>query len=219
MLLALAVPALGASTAYAPHVDPADFVAGVDHPFLPLVPGTVFRFNETVGKHVREIVVTVTSDTKIVMGVKCVVVRDQEFEKGKLIEDTYDWYAQDKQGNVWYFGEDTKEMRNGKVDPEGSWEAGVRGAQPGLALPAQLAPGQPYRQEYLKGVAEDMAQIVAVADSVTVPFGALGGCVRVREWSPLEHGSEMKWYAKGVGVVRSESTEHEIAELMSVTRP
>ena len=208
------------SAPYNPHIDPADFQTKVDNPYLPLVPGTTFRFVETLGKHTSENEVTVTPDTRVVMGVTCVVVRDVVREKGVLKEDTYDWYAQDKHGNVWYFGEDTKEFRpNGKVDTEGSWEAGIGRNRPGIIMPGHPVPGAPFRQEYGPGHAEDMGQVVAVNDSVTVPYGSFGGCVRTKEWSLLEPGTEKKWYAKGIGVVRTESTEKEIATLVSVTRP
>jgi len=223
LILLLALLALAAgkpkSAPYAPHIDPANFVARVDNPFFPLAPRTRYLLIEKAGKRVSENAITVTSETRVIMGVTCVVVRDQETEKGVLKEDTYDWYAQDKLGNVWYFGEDTKEFKDGKVNPEGSWEAGVNGALPGIVMPAHPAPGEPYRQEYGKGVAEDMGQIVSVSDSVTVPYGKFTGCVRTREWSLLESGSEKKWYARGVGVVRTESTEKEVAELVSVVRP
>jgi hypothetical protein len=223
-LLLTATPELAAAKAhggpYDPHIEPANFVTGVDNPYFPLVPGTTFKLVEKLGKHVSENTLAVTSETKVVMGVTCVVVRDQVTEKGVLKEDTRDWYAQDKDGNVWYFGEDTKEfLDHGKVSAEGSWEAGVNGAFPGIMMKGDPVPGEPFRQEYGKGVAEDMGQIVAVNESVTVPFGTFTGCVRTKEWSLLEAGTEKKWYAKGIGVVRTESTEKEVAELVSVTRP
>jgi hypothetical protein len=206
--------------AHDPHIDPSNFVTTVDNPYFPLVPGTTFKLVEKQGKRVSENTITVTCDTKLILGVSCTVVRDQVMENGVLEEDTYDWYAQDKQGNVWYFGEDTKEFHDhGKASAEGSWEAGVNGAQPGIMMTGHPALGTPYRQEYSRGVAEDMGQIVAVSDSVTVPYGTFAHCVRTREWSQLETGTEWKWYAKGVGIVRTESTGKEVAELVSVTRP
>ncbi len=221
-LVAASVQAKGPSrhAAYQPHIDPANFVTVVDNPYFPLVPGTTFKLVEKLGKHVSENTITVTPDTKVVMGVTCVVVRDKVVEKDVVKEDTFDWYAQDKQGNVWYFGEDTKEFKDkGQVSTEGSWEAGINGCQPGIIMMGSPAPGAPYRQEYGKGIAEDMGQIVAINDAVKVPYGAFTGCVRTKEWSLLEPGTERKWYAKGVGVVRTESTEHEVAELVSVTKP
>jgi len=205
---------------YHPQIDPASFQTTVDNPYLPLVPGTSFKIIEKQGRHTRENDVTVTSDTKVIMGVTCVVVHDVVHEKGVLKEDTYDWYAQDKQGNVWYFGEDTKEYHApDKYNTEGSWEAGVGKNQPGIIMPANPTPGAPFRQEYGPGHAEDMGQVIAVNQSVTVPYGTFKDCVRTKEWSLLESGSEKKWYAKGIGVVRTESTEKEVAVLVSVTKP
>ena len=204
---------------YHPKIEPAEFTHVVDNPYFPLVPGTTFAFVEKAGRETRENKVTVTHDTKTVMGVKCVVVHDTVTVRGVLSEDTFDWYAQNKQGAVWYFGEATREFKSGgRVSTEGSWEAGVRGAQPGIVMPANPQPGEPYRQEYLAGEAEDMGQVVAVGETVTVPFGTLKDCVRTKDWSMLERGSEKKWYARGLGVVRTESSSGEVATLISVTK-
>ena len=214
-----AAPAAAKGAAYHPAIDPANFQHQVDHPYLPLVPGTSYRYLERQGGETRENEVTVLPDTKVVMGVACVVVHDVVREGGELREDTYDWYAQDKQGNVWYFGEDTKEMKHGKVDTEGSWEAGVGNNSPGIIMPAAAKPGKPFRQEYGPGHAEDMGQIVAVGEATLVPYGAFKDCVRTKEWSLLEPGAEKKWYARGVGVVRTESTSKEVSVLVSMTKP
>ena len=152
------------------------------------------------------------------MGVKCVVVRDAVKLDGVVLEDTFDWYAQDKQGAVWYFGEDTKEFKSGgRVVTEGSWEAGVNG-QPGIIMPAHPKPGQPYKQEYSPNNAEDMGQVVAVGETVTVPAGTYQDCVKTKEWSMLESGHGYKWFATGVGFVRSEASPGEVATLMSVSK-
>ena len=207
-----------AADAYHPHIDPADFQEKVDHPYFPLVPGTVTKFIEKDGVQTSENVVEVTHDTKILMGVKCVVVHDSVTLDGELKEDTYDWYAQAKDGSVWYFGEDTKEYKaGGKVSTEGSWQAGING-QPGIILPANPKPGEPYRQEYSPDNAEDMGQVVAIDQSTTVPYGTFTGCVKTKDWSMLESGSENKWYAKGIGVVREEASAGEVATLVSVTK-
>ena len=184
---------------YDPAIDPADFVATIDNPLMPLAPGTrlVYGGEENVE-------VTVTSDTRVVLGVTCVVVRDTVTVGGQLVEDTYDWYAQDTEGNVWYFGEDTKEYENGEVvSTEGSWEAGVDGARPGIVMHAtQPQAGTPYRQEYYPCEAEDMAEVVSVSQSVTVPAGSYDSCLQTREFTPLEPDvNEYKYYAPGVGLV------------------
>ncbi len=203
---------------YHPKIDPANFTHVVNNPYFPLVPGTVATFIEKEGSESRENVVTVTHDTKTVMGVKCVVVHDTVSIGGVVKEDTFDWYAQDKEGAVWYFGEDTKEFKKGgKVNTGGSWEAGVDG-QPGIIMPAHPKPGAPYRQEYSPGNAEDMGQVVAIDETTTVPHGTFKHCVKTKDWSMLESGHEHKWYAKGVGCVRAESSDGEVSTLISVKK-
>jgi hypothetical protein len=218
--LAVALGAIAKSGGYHPNIDPANFQSRIDNPYFPLVPGTEYRYVERVGRDSSVDVTTVTSDTKTIMGVACVVVHDQLSHNGKVKEDTFDWYAQDKQGNVWYFGEDTKEfLPGGRVKTEGSWTAGEGKNLPGIIMKANPTPGPSYRQEYSPGNAEDMGQIVAVHEKVTVPYGTFADCVRTKEWSLLEPGTEKKWYARGVGVVREESTEHEISTLVEVKTP
>jgi hypothetical protein len=201
---------------YQPKIEPGNFSSVINHPYYPLKPGTIMTFIEKDGDETRNRTVTVMHETKIIMGVKCVVVHDIVATDGDIEEDTYDWFAQDKEGTVWYFGEATREFKGrGRISTEGSWEAGVNG-QPGIIMPAHPLPGPPYRQEYSPDVAEDMGQIVALNESITVPFGAFTGCLRTKEWSLLESGAEKKWYAKGIGLVRIESTGGEVMTLVSV---
>jgi hypothetical protein len=172
----------------------------VDNPLFPLVPGTRYVYQS--GEETIE--VTVTDDTKQILGVTAIVVRDVVSVGGEIMEDTYDWYAQDKTGDVWYLGEDTKEYENGQlVGTRGSWEAGVDGAQPGIIMhAAQPAVGVPYRQEYYVCEAEDWGEVVSLNESVTVPYGSFDNCLQIREFSPLEPGiSEYNYYAPGVGLV------------------
>ncbi len=195
-------------TAYNPVIDPAQFAKAVDNPFFPLVPGTTHRFRTMSDEGGEEIVVTVTPETRVVAGVTCTVVHDVVSEGGQVIEDTWDWFAQDRAGNVWYFGEDTKEYERGRVSTEGSWEAGVRGAKPGMIMPVHPTVGRIYRQEYLVGEAEDEAQVMALDETVTVAAGTFSGCVKTQEWSRLEPGVlEHKYYAPGVGVVAEATIE------------
>ena len=169
--------------AYAPHIDPAHFTTKIDNEYLPLKPGTSFVYE---GGTERDRM-TVTHDTKKVMGVECVVVDDRAWEEGKLIEKTYDWFAQDKEGSVWYFGEDTKEYENGEVvSTKGSWEAGVDGAKPGIIMQAEPKVGQSYRQEYYPGEAEDMAKVQSLNESVRVPYGSFDHVLETKEWTPLQ---------------------------------
>ena len=185
--------------AYAPRIDPAEFTTAIDNEYLPLKPGTTFVYQG--GAERNEM--SVTHDTREVMGVECVVVDDRAWESGKLIEKTYDWFAQDNKGTVWYFGEDTKEYNNGKVtSTKGSWEAGVDGAKPGIIMQAHPKVGQSYRQEYYKGEAEDMAKAISLDESVRVPYGSFDGVLETKEWTPLEPSyAEHKYYARGVGQV------------------
>ncbi len=183
---------------YNPEINPANFVAAVDNPLYPLVPGTKLVYRE--GSETIE--VSVTRDTKQILGVTCVVVRDTVSVDGEVSEDTFDWFAQDKDGNVWYFGEDTKEYEDGKVvSTEGSWEAGVGGAKPGYVMLAAPKVGDTYRQEYFPCHAEDMAEVLSLDESVSVPYGNLENCLKTRDYSPLEPAAnENKYYCPGLGV-------------------
>ena len=176
----------------------------VDNPYFPLEPGTTFIYRgETDGAPTRN-VTSVTYDTKVILGVTTIVVHDQAFEEGVLVEDTYDWFAQDVDGNVWYFGEDTKELdEDGNViSTEGSWEAGVDGAQPGIIMLADPKKGDRYQQEFLPGVAEDMAQVLGYKKSLCVSYGCFKDVLQIKEWSPLDPGVvEHKYYAEDVGFI------------------
>jgi hypothetical protein len=202
-------------------IDPADFVTTIDNPYMPLTPGTVFHY-EGAGGGIPELnAVHVTRRTKLILGVTCVVVADTVLADGSLTEATADWYAQDRDGNVWYFGEDSKQYENGVlVGTEGSWEAGVDGARAGIVMEAHPRVGDSYRQEYLKDVAEDQAQVLGLSASVTVPFGSYENCLRTKEWSRLEPGVvEEKYYAQSVGVLKAVTVEggSDHSELVSVT--
>lgn len=206
-------------TTYHPVIDPSEFSAKVDNPYFPLVPGTTYHFTEKSRFETTTTTLFVTHQTRRVMGVECVVVHDVSTIDGRVAEDTFDWYAQRKDGSVWYFGEETREISpGGQVSTLGSWEAGVGGAQPGLVMSAAPKPGAPYRQEYLAGVAEDMGQVVALGESVTGPTGTYRDTVKTRDWSMLEPGNEFKWYARGVGVVQETGTAGERVTLVSVER-
>jgi hypothetical protein len=217
-MIAAAAAVLGEK--YQPQIDPANFQSKIDNPYFPLVAGTRYEYLETVMGETFSRQTTVTSETKTIMGVKCVAMHDILAAKGEVKEDTYDWYAQDKRGTVWYFGEATIEMKPGHLrSSAGSWEAGDRGALPGIMMPGQAKPGGPYRQEYYPNWAEDMGQIVAVGETVTVPAGTFTNCLRTKEWSLLESGAEKRWYAPGVGFVRTEAVGGELVVLVSVKRP
>jgi hypothetical protein len=190
---------------FAPRFNPDSFVRQVDNRFFPLVPGTRFIYvGEEDGERVSN-VTYVTTDRKRILGISAIVVLDRLFDAdGALKEKTFDWYAQDTRGNVWYLGEDTEELEDGKVvSTEGSWEAGVHGARAGIIMPAHPTVGKQYRQEFLEGEAEDEAVIVDRGLDVSVPYGAFHNCVKTVEFTRLEPGiKEAKFYCPGVGVVK-----------------
>jgi hypothetical protein len=142
----------------------------------------------------------VTDKTKRVMGVTTLVIWDRVWLDDQLIEETYDWYAQDQEGNVWYFGEDSKQYKNGKVvSTKGSWEGGVNDAMPGMIMKNKLTVGDSYRQEYYQGEAEDMAEVVSLNEKVVVPYGSFENCIKTKDWSALEPDViEYKYYSPSV---------------------
>jgi len=184
-----------------PDFDPDNFVRYVTHPYFPLTPGTTYIYEGDTDNGHERIKVSVLSRTKKILGVTATVVRDTVWIDDELAEETIDWFAQDRNGNVWYLGETTKEYENGKVvSTAGSWEAGVDGAIPGIAMLAHPKVGDIYRQEFLAGEAEDMAQVINLNASITVPYGSFRNVLVTKEWTPLEPGvSENKYYARGVG--------------------
>ena len=201
-------------------IDPADFVATVDNPYFPLEPGTTYVFAGTSEGEREVVTVRVTARTKVIQGVTCVVVRDTVRTGGEVTEDTFDWYAQDVDGNVWYMGEDTKEYDHGEVvSTEGSWEGGVHGALPGVIMPADPTVGLAYTQEHYAGQAEDKGKIVALGRQVSVPFGSFDDVLITEDWTPLEQNVlERKSYAPGIGVVFEELVKggQEVLRLVEV---
>ena len=187
-------------------INPGNFVRKIDNPYFPLKPGTTFTYKGTKDGAPTRDVVAVTNNTKKILGVTCTVVHHRSFEDGVFVEDTFDYYAQDKEGTVWYFGEDTKELdENGNVvTTEGTWRAGVDGAQPGVIMKVHPKKGDRYPQEVAPDVAEDMAQVLSLNKSICVSYGCFDHVLLTREWSPLEKGVvENKYYAKGVGFIFS----------------
>jgi hypothetical protein len=185
-------------------LDPADFVAEIDNRYWPMSPGSTWVYRETDAEGaVQRVEVTVTDRTKTILGIEATVVHDVVTEDGQLIEDTFDWYAQDTAGNVWYLGEATKEFENGKVSTtKGSWEAGVDGAQAGIIVPADPKVGMVYRQEYYAGEAEDEGEVLSLDERAEVPFGSFDNLLITKDTTPLEPDIlEHKFYAEGVGPI------------------
>jgi len=213
------LPRFGPGSAYHPKIDPVDFGPNVDNPLFPLKPGTTLTYEGTKdGKKARNLFAS-TTQTKVVDGVTCRVVFDQLFLDGKLAERTYDYYAQDDHGNVWYFGEDTTKLdaQGNLTDTEGSFRAGVDGAQPGVFMPAQPVVGTKFRQEYYKGHAEDQFKVLSLAAPVTVPYGSFPNALKTEETTRLEHGVvDNKYYVSGIGEVEETSVKGPVEKLLLV---
>jgi hypothetical protein len=210
--------------AYEPEL-PTAWSARVTNPWFPLIPGTVWQYRNQTEDGLETIRVEVLSATRVVNGVTATIVHDEVFLDGSLIEDTFDWYAQDSDGNVWYLGEDTKELENGRVvNTDGSWEWGKNGALPGIYMWANPGAhmGESYRQEFYRDEAEDWGKVIAVDASVTVPAGTFTGCVKTEDWNAIEGRAntlEHKYYCSGRGTVlehpAGEPTER--VELIQIT--
>jgi hypothetical protein len=184
-------------------IDPADFTTQIDNPYWPMAPGSHWVYREAENGELQRVDVTVTNQTKRIAGIEARVVHDLVTKDGEKVEDTFDWYAQDKDGNLWYLGEDTKEYENGKVvTTEGSWEHGIDGAQAGIVVPAEPKQGIEYREEYYAGHAEDGAEVLSVDGKVQVPFGMFRDALITRNYSGIEPNvEELKYYARDVGPV------------------
>jgi hypothetical protein len=191
---------------YEPEVQPGDFVSEIDNPYLPLAPGARWVYEGESDGETERTEVVVTPERKEVFGTSAVVVRDTVSVDGEVVEDTYDWFAQDAEGNVWYLGEASQDYEDGQpAGTAGSWEAGVDGALPGIVMPAAPTVGDAYRQEYYVGEAEDMAEVVEVGAAEEVGAGAYDEVVVTKEWNPLEPDTvEQKYYAPGVGMILEE---------------
>jgi hypothetical protein len=184
-------------------LDPANFTTRVTNPYLPMRPGDRWVYSDVERGERHRVVMTVTSQTKVIDGVRALVVHDIESKGSEVVENTFDWFAQDRAGNVWYLGEATQSFRNGRPrSGKGSWEAGKAGAQAGIIMPAKPQPGLQYRQEYREGVAEDAAAVLSVNEQAQAPLGHYDNVLLTKEFTPVEpRDLEYKLYAKGVGLV------------------
>ena len=185
------------------NLDPADFSANIDNSRWPMTVGSrwIYRVTDYSDGSVQRDVIKVTNQTKMIAdGIEARVVSDIVTDHGTPTEVTKDWYAQDSDGNVWYFGENTVEYKHGKPSDNGTWEAGVDGNLPGLALPAEPKVGMSYREEYSKGLAEDQSRVLALDGQAEVPAGHYKDVLMTEDFSPIEPKvSELKFYAKGSG--------------------
>ncbi len=214
-------PASG--TDYEPVLDPANFVSVIDNPYFPLPVGRTLVYEGVKDGQSQVDTVIVTNQTRVIEGITARMVSDVSTHDGTLLEKTFDFYAQDKQGNVWYLGEDTTAfLANGKTDTSGSWMAGVNDAEPGLIMEANPQIPDAYRQEFLAGQAEDTAWVVELGGAVTVPYGKVRNTLKTLEATRIEPGSyDLKVYAPGIGIVLEQSLSGppEVASLVSVTGP
>jgi hypothetical protein len=205
LLLAILAAGCGSSSSQR-----SGFTANVTNAWFPLQMGSVYRYRGVKDGEPSREVMTVTHRRRTIDGARCVVVADLLYLRGKLEERTRDYYTQDADGNVWYFGEDTAELdAKGRAKTrEGTWHAGVDGAKPGIFMYAHPSVGQSARQEYLKGQAEDHFQVLRRDVAVRVPFKAFPGALLTKEWTPLEPGViDHKYYARGIGTVLEQTVK------------
>lgn len=204
---------------YDPEIDPADFAAPLHNPFFPLTPGLTRVYESETEEGLEHVETTVTADTREILGISCTVVHDVATLDGEIIEDTYDYYAADRRGNVWYFGELAMNYEDGFLhDLDGSWIGGEDGARPGILMAAERFPGLVYRQEFQANEAEDAARITGLDRTVDTPFGTFPSCLETFDFSPLEPElREAKFYAPGIGPVLEVNLETgERLELIAV---
>jgi hypothetical protein len=181
---------IGPAGEYNPQVSPADFSTNINNPFFSIPVGKKMVYEKTTEDGKERIEILVPGWTRTVMGVETLVFWDRVYLNDVLIEDTRDYLAQHKNGDVWYFGEHVDNYENGKLkDHHGAWLAGVNGAKPGIWMLANPKVGDEFRNEYYKGEAEDITKIVAVNETVVVPFGTLTDCVKTFDWTPLDSTS------------------------------
>jgi hypothetical protein len=222
--LVLVAPASSAPSCPRPPALPpaSEFGGPIDNDYLPLIPGTTLTYKGKLDGQSARDVFTVTTDTKTILGVATTVVHDQVFIKGELVEDTFDWFAQDSVGNVWYFGENTKELEDGQVvSTEGSWEAGVNNARAGIFMPAAPVEGQVFKQEDANKVAEDCFRILSLEASVKTPFVTSNQALQTEEFTSLEPDVlDHKFYVVSIGLVRDETVgSGDFLELVSRSGP
>lgn len=201
--------------------DPSNFSTQITNKYLSLPMGKKFVYEARTADGIERVEIEITGKIKRVMGIETLVYDDKVYEDGELVEHTRDYLAQDSVGNIWYFGEDVDNYRDGKIiNHAGAWLAGVDGAEQGLWLKANPKAGESYRQEYYKGKAEDMAEVISLSQSVTVKNKTYKSCLQTLDYSPLEPGvKEYKFYCPEVAalVLEENLTTGERLELVEIT--
>ena len=197
-------------SSYKPVVNISKFTnsTNITNPYFPVAIGKKYIYEGQTQDGLERIEEQRLTTTKTILGITCIIVNFKAYLGGTLIEEAWDWYAQDNDGNVWYFGEAVDNYNaNGVLqDHGGSWEAGVDGAQPGTIMPANPQTGMAYREEYYFNHAEDRAEITGTGFTVTIPLGTYTNCIKTKNWTELEPDlNENKFYAPGIGLVKEEN--------------
>jgi len=202
---------------YNPTVQPADFVSVIDNLYLTLKPGVVWVYaGKDDHRKSTRIEEEVTSHTKLILGVATTVVKKRVWQQNELVNEASEWYAQDKDGNVWSFGKESKKMKNGGIiDTTNSWEAGRNGAKPGIVMKAYPRVGEAYRQEFVYGKAENMGQVLSNSQTIKIGLGEYKNCLQIQSWTRLEPALvEYRFYSKEVGnVIRAANIEGDFGEM------
>lgn len=206
----LAPPAVSADPKprdWNPSIDPANFVGTVDNQYFPLPVGRTLKYRGNTKDGIETLEIEVMSRSKTILGVRATVVVERHALNGQTVEISENWFAQDRNGNVWYFGEFSQTYENGApVNSAGSWEAGVADAKPGIIMRADPQVGDTYFQEFAPGVAQDQAQVKSTTETSTVLQGSYSGVLETKEWTALESNSiEKKYYAPGIGLIMEEN--------------
>ncbi|MEK7595025.1 MAG: hypothetical protein AAB443_00330 [Patescibacteria group bacterium] len=201
-------------------IDPLRFTTTINNKYFSLPVGRELTYEGKTEDGLEKIVISINGDTKLVAGVKTLIYRDKVWLDGELVEDTRDYLAQDDMGNVWYFGEDVDNYEDGKLlDHEGAWLAGVDGAEPGLWIKAEHVKGDSYKQEYYKGKAEDMRDVISTSEPLKIKMGSYTNCVKMYDWTPLDKDArEYKYYCAELGamVLETNFTGGERIELVGI---
>jgi hypothetical protein len=213
------LPQFGPGSSYHPHITPADFGPSVTNPYFPLKPGRTLVYTGTKDGRAALNIFAPTSRTKVIDGVTTRVVEDRLYLDNTLEERTSDYYAQDRCGNVWYFGEDTATLdaQGHVIDTEGSFHAGVDGAQPGVFMQAHPQVGRRFRQEWYRGHAEDTFKVLSLSAPVTVPYGHFDDALKTEETTALEPDVvDNKYFVRGIGEVTELAVKGPLEKLQLV---
>jgi hypothetical protein len=229
LVAAAATPFIGMNqppaqaTGTPPAIDPADFQASITNPLFPIsLTGPRVFTGEDIDPDTGERITTrlesqVLAEQRTIMGVSVTVLEEKAFEDDQLVERALDFFAQHRNGDVYYFGEEVDNYEDGALkDHHGQWTAGDGDNRPGVLMPANPVRGVTYQQEFATGIAEDMAEVLETNAFISVPAGSFSGCVKTRDFTPLEPGvDEFKWYCPGAGIVR-ETGEGSVSELVTI---